>query len=156
MNQSEPENEGSLSHELSNLVDGVLQLMDEGADAKRDALKYRLLLRNLNVGVFVCTVDGKILECNEGILELWNDTRKGLLGRNLATRYENPNDQARLLASLKAHGFVRNFETWMLQSNGERIATSMNAMLAPIGAGGTQLILGVVEGVEEHKLAAHR
>jgi len=54
---------------------------------------------------------------------------------------------------LRDTGAVHNFETWTRQANGRRLASSMNALLAPIGPEGTTAILGILEDITERKLA---
>jgi PAS domain S-box-containing protein len=134
-----------------------LETLKQAADAaEREAARYRLLLAHLQLGVFVSSLDGQMLECNDRTLELSNDTREALLSQPLATRYENPADRERLVAELRNQGSVRNFETWTLQGGGKRLASSMNAILAPIGPGGAPLILGTLEDITERKLAEER
>jgi PAS domain S-box-containing protein len=74
----------------------------------------------------------------------------------LVTHYEDVNDRARMLAELRANGSVRNFETWTRQRDGKRVASSMNAVLAPIGPAGSLLILGMLEDITDRKLAEAR
>jgi len=142
--------------ELNELRRRVQQLTDRAASAERDALRYRLLLEHLNVGVFVSSLDGLMLECNERTAQMSGESRESLLNRQLVTRYEDPQDRERLVTELRNKGSVRNFETWTRQFGGKRVAASMNAVLAPIGPGGTKLILGMLEDITERKLAEER
>ena len=147
MTRSETEDE-----ELSELRARVEQLTERAASAER----YRLLLEHLNVGVFVSSLDGRMLECNDRTVQMSGETRESLLNKELVTHYENPNDRARLVAELRSTGSVRNFETWTRQRGGQRLASSMNAVLAPIGPDGSTLILGMLEDITERKLAEER
>jgi two-component system, cell cycle sensor histidine kinase and response regulator CckA len=121
--------------------------------AERDLTRYRLLLEHLNVGVFVSSLDGRMLECNDRTVAMSGERREVLMATNLASYYENPDDRARLLAELRSKGSVRNFETWTRHGDGTRVASSMNAVLAPIGPEGTQLILGMLEDITARKQA---
>jgi len=136
--------------------DEASELRDRVAAAERDAARYRLLLEHLNVGVFVSSLDGRMLECNERTVQMSGESRESLLNKNLATHYENPDDRARLIAELRGTGSVRNFETWTVHRDGKRVASSMNAVLAPIGPQGAPLILGMVEDITDRKLAEAR
>jgi len=152
----QPETEDELRKELSELRASVKQLTEATAATERDAARYRLLLQHLNVGVFVSSLEGRMLECNDRTVEMSGDSREALLTKDLATQYEDPNDRARLVAELRSTGRVRNFETWTRQPSGKRLAASMNAVLAPIGPNGTPLILGMLEDITERKLAEER
>ena len=151
-----PETEDDLGQELSELRARVQQLTDRAASAERDAVRYRLLLEHLNVGVFVSSLDGQMLECNDRTVQMSGETRESLLTKPLATHYEDPNDRARLVAELRSTGSVRNFETWTRQRSGKRVAASMNAVLAPIGPDGSKQILGMLEDITDRKLAEER
>jgi PAS domain S-box-containing protein len=151
-----PETDDELHRELSELRASVAKLTESAAAAERDAARYRLLLEHLNVGVFVSSLDGRMLECNERTVEMSGETREMLLGKNLATHYEDPNDRERMVAELRSKGSVRNFETWTIQRDGKRVASSMNAVLAPLGPDGAPLILGMVEDITDRKLAEER
>jgi two-component system, cell cycle sensor histidine kinase and response regulator CckA len=151
-----PETDDELRSELSALRARVTELTDNAAAAERDATRYRLLLEHLNVGVFVSSLDGRMLECNERTVEMSGETREMLLSKDLVTHYENPNDRARMVAELRAKGSVRNFETWTIHRDGKRFASSMNAVLAPIGPNGSSLILGMLEDITDRKLAEER
>jgi len=146
-----------LRRELNELRAQVRHLTESAAVADRDVVRYRLLLEHLNVGVFVSSLDGRMLEFNERTLQLSGETRESLLAIPLSGFYEDPNDRPRLIAELRAAGSVRNFETWIRHhSSGRRVAASMNAVLAPVGADGAKVILGMLEDITERKLAEER
>jgi PAS domain S-box-containing protein len=145
-----------LRKELTELRARAAQLAERAAAAERDATRYRLLLQHLNVGVFVSSLDGVMLECNDRAVDMSGEARESLLTKNLSNHYENPDDRARLVAELRGKGSVRNFEVWTRQLSGKRVAASMNALLAPLGPGGTTVILGMLEDITERKLAQER
>ncbi|HVY26405.1 MAG TPA: PAS domain S-box protein [Polyangiaceae bacterium] len=156
MASSQNEHEDERQRELSALRARVCALEDGARSAERDLVRYRLLLEHLNVGVFVSSLDGRMLECNDRTVQMSGETRESLLTKDLSTHYENPEDRARLVAELRSTGRVRNFETWTRQRDGKRQAVSMNAVLAPIGPEGSMLILGMLEDITDRKLAEER
>jgi PAS domain S-box-containing protein len=153
---SRSETDEEQQRELNDLRARVRELTGQAAACGRDATRYRLLLEHLNVGVFVSSLDGRMLECNERTVQMSGESRESLLSKNLATHYENPGDRARLVAELHSAGSVRNFETWTVHRDGKRAASSMNAVLAPIGPNCTPLILGMIEDITDRKLAEER
>jgi PAS domain S-box-containing protein len=153
---SPPKSDDDLQSELSELRARVAELTTRAAASEHDATRYRLLLEHLNVGVFVSSLDGRMLECNERTVQMSGESRASLLTKKLETHYENPDDRARLVAELRGKGSVRNFETWTIHRDGKRVASSMNAVLAPIGPGGEPLILGMLEDITDRKLAEAR
>src|SRR6478609_6539232 len=111
------ETEEELRRELDELRARVRHLTEQASGAERDAMRYRLLLEHLNVGVFVSSLDGRMLECNERTLEMSGENRESLLQIPLSGFYESPSDRERLVAELRGTGAVRNFETWIRQRN---------------------------------------
>jgi len=150
------ETEEELRRELDELRARVRHLTERASGAERDAMRYRLLLEHLNVGVFVSSLDGRMLECNERTLEMSGENRESLLQIPLSGFYESPSDREHLLAELRGKGSVRNFETWIRHRGGKRVASSMSAVLAPVGPDGSKAILGMLEDITDRKLAEER
>ncbi|HEY6080902.1 MAG TPA: PAS domain S-box protein, partial [Polyangiaceae bacterium] len=150
----EPDDE--LRKELSEARARLSELAGTAAAAERDATRYRLLLEHLNVGVFVTSLEGRMLECNDRTVQMSGESRESLLSKDLRTHYENPDDRTRLVEELRSKGSVRNFEVWTRHRDGKRAASSMNAVLAPIGPDGAPQILGMLEDITERKLAEAR
>src|SRR4051812_21978569 len=110
-----PETDQEPSTELSDLRARVDELTRRAATSERDATRYRLLLEHLNVGVFVSSLEGRMLECNERAVQMSGESRESLLSKALVSHYEDPADRTRLVAELRSTGSVRNFETWTVQ-----------------------------------------
>jgi PAS domain S-box-containing protein len=137
-------------------LQGNAQMPAPPSTAESDAARYRLLLEHLNVGVFVSSLDGQMLECNERTVQMSGRSREELLTMPLVTQYEDPEDRTRLVQALRTKGSVSNFETWTRLPGGVRLAASMTAVLAPLGPNGNKLILGILEDITDRKLAEER
>ncbi|MES1184296.1 MAG: PAS domain S-box protein [Myxococcales bacterium] len=150
-------NHSEIGREVAALREQVRQLSVELAIAKQGDARYRLLFDNLNVGVFVTSLDGVMLECNQLVADMAGESsREALLGRQVVSRYENPADRERMVQQLRDHGEVRKLEMWTRRSDGLRQCSSMTAVLAPIGPGAEPQILGMLEDITERKLAEER
>ncbi|RYZ04875.1 MAG: PAS domain-containing sensor histidine kinase [Myxococcales bacterium] len=147
-------NASNPAHELAELRARVRELEEQATASAHLGARYQLLLNHLNVGVFVSSIEGRMLECNDRTLQMSGaPNREALLAIDLASMYERPEDRARLLAKLEADGEVRGFESWTRSPDGRRQCSSMNAVLAPLGRGGAPLILGMLEDITDRKLA---
>jgi PAS domain S-box-containing protein len=154
---SEDQGDSSVRRELASLREQVQQLSAELLLAKQGDTRYRLLFDNLNVGVFVTSLDGIMLECNQLVAAMAGEpSRDALLGRKMVSRYENPADRERMVQQLRDTGEVRNLEMWTRHLDGQRHCSSMTAVLAPIGPQGEPRILGMLEDITERKLAQER
>ena len=106
------ETEEALRRELEELRASVRQMKENADGLEREATRYRLLIAHLNLGTFVSSMDGQMLECNDRTLEMSGETRSSLLARPLSSYYENPTDREHLVKELRDTGAVHNFETW--------------------------------------------
>ncbi len=143
--------------ELAELRARVRELESRAAATAGLDARYRLLLDHLNVGVFLSTMGGRMIDCNDRVVQLAGEaSREALLAKQLDSAYERREDRAKLLAKLQTSGEVRNFETWVRRPDGRRACSSLSAVLAPLGPNGELLILGMVEDVTDRKLAEER
>jgi two-component system, cell cycle sensor histidine kinase and response regulator CckA len=151
------ETDGELEREVLRLRARVSELESHALVSARVDARYQLLLEHLNVGVFVSSLEGRMIECNDRVLQMSGEpSREALFNRDLAGTYERPEDRERLVYELRTKGCIRNFQTWTRQANGKRTFASMNAVLAPLGPGGSPLILGMLEDITDLKLAEER
>jgi PAS domain S-box-containing protein len=82
--------------------------------------KYRNLFNTAEVGMFRTRVDGsEVIDFNEKYLEIYGLKREEMLGRPASAYWADPGERAVLVAKLKAHGRVRDFECRMLTKNGD-------------------------------------
>jgi PAS domain S-box-containing protein len=139
--------------ELEALRARVAELESERAVAERHSTLYRLLIEHLNVGIFLSSVDGVILECNERIAEIAGEAGPGdVVKRSAANLYVDPNDRKRLVEELATRGHLKNFETRARRKDGSARWVSMSAALADVGPDGTRAVLGMIEDISERKL----
>ena len=89
---------------------------------ERGSKRYQLLFDNLNVGVFVSSLDGRMLDCNQRAVQMAGEpSREALLGSDLVSRYENPADRERMVKALREHGEVRDLVGARRQLTGRRL-----------------------------------
>lgn len=149
--------DSATQRELATLRARVAELEERATAAQGIDARYRLLLEHLNVGVFLSSLDGRMIECNERIVEMSGlGTREELMNRDLRSTYANPEERERLVRALREDGQVRGFETWTRRPDGEPLCSRMNAVLAPLGPGGSPMILGMLEDITDRKLAEKR
>jgi PAS domain S-box-containing protein len=103
--------------------------------------------------VIVGRADGRFLEVNDRMLELYGYTRDELIGRTSLELglWANPGDRDRMLAELNATGKVRNFEVLGRRKNGETFHVSYSISL--LSSPGTPIFLGVLTDITETKRA---
>src|SRR5262249_17970202 len=99
---------------------GIVHVLKDITERKRDEEKYRTLVSNVQEGVFVSTPAGHFLDFNDAFLRMSGfDSREELLAVEIPTLYVNPTDRERLKKLLNLHGSVADFEFEMRRKDGE-------------------------------------
>jgi PAS domain S-box-containing protein len=84
---------------------------------------YRMLFEMVKDGIFVSTAEGKIINVNPSLLEIFGDRSTGeILKLNLANDiHVKPKDRKKLLKLLEKEKFVRDYEIQAKRRDGIRI-----------------------------------
>jgi PAS domain S-box-containing protein len=147
----------ALEREAEQLRERVRELSEQLSTAQHANKRAQILFDNLNVGVFVSSLEGKMLDCNERAAQMAGEpTREALMGADLVDRYERPEDRARMIQQLRETGSVRDLELWIRRTDGTRQCSLMTAVLVPMGPNDEPQILGMLEDVTQRKLAEAR
>ena len=114
--------------------------------------RYRNLLENLKVGVFVSRPDGVFLEANDAVATLAGYSTTGEFLKSRAQNlYADLADREKFIRDLKQHGVVRDRIVRSVRTTGELIWVSLSATLLEGEDGAGPSILGIVEDVTERK-----
>ncbi len=109
---------------------------------------YRNLFQNAQVGLFRTRIeDGKLLECNERLAEMFLfDSREEMIEKYITSEnYYDPEARGRMLKILAEHGEVRGFETPFKRKDNTPIWTRFSAKIYPEEG----WIEGVLEDITE-------
>ncbi len=80
--------------------------------------RYQTLFENAPVGIGLATKDGKIIQCNETMLQMIGYSANEIRQINLKNTYQNPSIRAKLIKQLWKYGFIRNYETGLKRKDG--------------------------------------
>lgn len=109
--------------------------------------RYRMLFDKNVAGVFRSTLSGRILDCNDSLVEyLGYDSRDDLLTRQAWDLYRNREDREALIDEMRRHRAVRNARVHFRKKDGTPMVGVMNISTIP-GDGGEEQLLGTL--VEE-------
>lgn len=116
--------------------------------------KFRRIVENSAVGLFRCTTEGRITECNTAFArilgfqtasEYLQDLVQGECSSSL-----HPDEKARIGSLLKKHREIREFETLLLRKDGKFRWASISALQIEDHAG-IPFIEGSVENIHRRK-----
>lgn len=108
--------------------------------------RYRMLFDKNVAGVFRSTVGGRILDCNDALVEyLGYDSREDLLTREAWELYRDRADRETLLNEMRTEKAVRNARIRFRKKDGSPMIGVINICLIPAEDGETQLLGTLVE-----------
>lgn len=115
--------------------------------------KYRMLINNVNVGVFQTTVDqnGRMLQANPAMSKLTGYTYEELMQLAVANVYHDPESRKQLISELKEKGFVKNREVMLVKKDGTPVWASLSMTVQYDDQGGIQWLNGIGEDVTARK-----
>ena len=116
--------------------------------------KYRLLIENMNAGVFQSTLNGIFLHMNSTVAKMAGyENVNELLAKPASCLYVDSADREQLRDLLIKDGEVKNFELRSARKNGSQYWISMNAVIQRDMDGNPETILGIVNDITERKQA---
>ena len=131
----------------------ILTLFENQASlATQAAQRYRILFESNLAGVYLSTVDGTILDCNNAFIRMFGyDSKEEMLGIPADACYADPRDRIAFLEQLRAHGQVINYECPQRKKDGSLfwILERATIMHEPSG----DLIEGTAIDITERKQA---
>ncbi len=87
---------------------------------KESESKYRNIFNNSEVGMFRTILDGsEILDCNDKFLSIFGFRREEMKGKPSVIHWADPIERQKMVAMLKAKGYVNDFECKMVNKQGE-------------------------------------
>ncbi|MEW6070840.1 MAG: PAS domain S-box protein, partial [Candidatus Thermoplasmatota archaeon] len=110
--------------------------------------RYRNLVENSLVGIFETTTEGKALYGNKALIDMFGfKSLEEFKSTPMVMNYKNPKRREELIAELKQHGKVDNFEVEMVSRDGRELYILLNAKLTG------NVLTGMVVDVSDRKLA---
>ncbi|MBU7039079.1 MAG: PAS domain S-box protein, partial [Theionarchaea archaeon] len=117
-------------------------------------LHYRTLFESMPIGVGISTLDGRVLECNEALVEMTGYSREEFEQINLESIYENPEERTRLLNQLEETGVVRDFEIHFKRKDGNLCCASLTMVLDTVN--GKPVLLTMARDITEQNVAKEK
>jgi diguanylate cyclase (GGDEF)-like protein/PAS domain S-box-containing protein len=115
--------------------------------------RYRKLFEESRDAIYITTFDGRFVEVNQALVELFGYTREELLSGTSGDLYVNPADRQRFRDEITRAGYVRDYEVRLLRRGGEPIEALVSASVRR-GPDGTVLgFQGIIHDITERKRA---
>jgi two-component system NtrC family sensor kinase len=116
--------------------------------------RFRLLFERNVAGVYFCTPEGTILDCNESFARMLGfDTREEVVGGDAGQFCFDPSLRAALIASLLEARVSTHRELALRRRDGSSITVFENAMVIDAEPGRSGVIYGTLVDISERKQA---
>lgn len=118
--------------------------------------RYKALIDNVNVGVFMSNLSGKLLFANQTVAQMagYNDPDDFITG-TAEKLYVNKADRELVINLLKTQGGFKNLEINTYKKDGTACWISLNSILLKNNEGVPDTILGISTEITERKTAEH-
>jgi PAS domain S-box-containing protein len=137
---------------FANLISETIQKSLLTKKIKDSEEKYRELVSNIKIGVFRGTPQGKILEANPAVLEMFGYKEiDNFLKLKTGDLYQNPNENGFFIKKIEENGLVQNKEILMKKKGGKTFWASVTATAIRNDLGKVTHYDSVVEDITERK-----
>lgn len=130
----------------------------EAEDALRESeIKYRSVIENIHDIYYRTDMDGRFVMASPSAAKvLGYDSVDELLGRNLKTFWEHPDDRDDMLALISEVGYVNDYQTSYIRKDGTSLPVSISTHFYYDEDGNKLGIEGIVRDVTERSLYESR
>jgi PAS domain S-box-containing protein len=125
-------------------------------ELRRTETKYRSIFENAVEGIFLTTVEGRLLSINPSGAEMFGyRSPQEMLEAvpNVRQLYTDPAQREELIRRLQEQGVVSGFQVRMQRKDGSAIWTSLSARAIKDGSGKVVRLEGTLEDITERKKA---
>lgn len=135
-------------------VEGIVHDITDRIQAE-DALrereeKYRDFFRTSRDGVFITTVDGRLEDVNDALVELLGYADKEeLLKVRVVDLYADPDSRKEHIRAIQAQGSIKDYPVGLRKNDGTVIQTLITTVVRKDGAGNTIGFQGTIRDVTE-------
>jgi PAS domain S-box-containing protein len=144
-----------LNHRPSPLVLAMVEDITEKKTAEEARFRHAAIVESSEDAIASGTLDGIIVSWNAGAQRMYGYTEKEAIGKpiTILVPSELPDEENKILETLKAGGRIEHFETVRVTKTGERINVSLTISPIKDASGRTVGISGIARDITERKRA---
>ena len=132
---------------------GIIHVVHDTTDRHAAEEKYRMLFEQAQEGVFVATLEGDLLDCNDAFVTMLGyGSRDELMALDLASVLgATPEEREAFRRELEAHNYVRNFEMNVRRKDGALLTVAQSCFATRDVTGRIERYQGFVLDITEKK-----
>jgi PAS domain S-box-containing protein len=132
---------------------GTIHVVHDTTERHAAEEKYRMLFEQAQEGVFVATLDGKLLDCNDAFLTMLGySSRDELMALDLGGVLYTVNEEREAFRrDLEAHNYVRNFEVTVRRKDAALLTVAQSCFATRDASGSIERYQGFVLDITEKR-----
>jgi len=132
---------------------GTIHVVHDTTNRQAAEEKYRMLLEQVQEGVFAATLEGDLLDCNDAFVTMLGyGSRDELMALDLASVLgATTKERDSFRRELEAHNYVRNFEMAMRRKDGTLLTIAQSCFATRDSTGRIKRYQGFVLDITEKK-----
>jgi PAS domain S-box-containing protein len=141
-----------LGHRSSNRDFTIRKETEEAFHASEE--KYRSLFNESRDAIYITTREGKFLDANQALVDLFGYTKQELLDRiNVKHTYADPADRKRFQREIETKGSVRDYEAVLKKKDGTPMTCLLTATVRTTGAEDILGYQGIIRDITTYRIA---
>ena len=143
----------NMAFSLKDSYAGLEQKVEERTqELRRSEIRYRTLFDDSQDAVVVTSQDGKIIDANRAVLELFGYSREEAAEVDISSEvYVNLDDRRNLIEAVERHGSVRDYEVILRKKDGTLIDCLVTCSVWRDAAGSPMGYQSIVRDITERK-----
>jgi PAS domain S-box-containing protein len=132
---------------------GTIHVVRDTTDRHVAEEKYRMLFEQAQEGVFVATLESKLLDCNDAFVTMLGYTSREELGAADidSVLYPVADERAAFRKEIEAHNYVRNFEITVRRKDGTLLTAAASCFATRNSMGNIERYQGFILDITEKK-----
>lgn len=113
--------------------------------------KYRALFQDSRDAIYLTTRDGRFVEVNQSMLDLFGYTKEEMMKLDAKQMYFNPADRAKFKQEIEQKGSVKNYEVKLRKKDGTILDCLLTSATWDANNGITQGYQGIIHDITKRK-----
>jgi PAS domain S-box-containing protein len=132
---------------------GTIHVVHDSTARQAAEEKYRMLFEQVQEGVFVATLDGDLLDCNDAFVTMLGyGSRDELMALDMGSVLHSvPEEREAFRKEIEAHNYVRNFEITVRRKDATLLTVAESCFATRDSSGNIERYQGFVLDITEKK-----
>jgi PAS domain S-box-containing protein len=113
--------------------------------------KYRTIFEGSRDAIYITTREGKLINANEALLNLFGYTGDEITNLNVQELYVNPEMREKFQREIEENGFVKDFELGLRKKDGTELNCRLTSTIRHANDGTILGYQGIIHDFTEHK-----